>query len=82
MKAIDIVQPYKDDPLYRGFSSFRAYSRWVKRILEINGHVPIKAKFDAGGNCLFCGEAGRCPGYHTEEETTAAKQLSFLEAAE
>jgi hypothetical protein len=34
----------------------------------MNGHEAIPAKYDDGGNCLYCGESGRCPGYHTRQE--------------
>lgn len=30
--------------------------------------VDVSNLEDSGGNCLVCGEAGRCPGYHTPEE--------------
>ena len=33
-------------------------------------HSP--AQYDAGGNCLTCGEGGRCPGVHTFEEIQQA----------
>jgi hypothetical protein len=32
------------------------------------GLTPVKATYDRAGNCVFCGEAGRCPGWHTVEE--------------
>ena len=38
-------------------------------------HAP--AQYDAGGNCLTCGECGRCPGVHTFEEIQqAAREAS------
>lgn len=33
-------------------------------------HAP--AQYDADGNCLTCGEGGRCPGVHTFEEIQRA----------
>jgi hypothetical protein len=35
-------------------------------------HSP--AQYDSAGNCLTCGEAGRCPGVHTFEEIQAASR--------
>lgn len=40
------------------------YTAKVKRELESQGYQPVKAVYDAGGNCTICGEAGRCPGWH------------------
>ena len=45
------------------FASFAAYSLAIKRELEKRGPV-AKAEYDAGGNCLYCGECGRCAGWH------------------
>ena len=42
------------------------YKSKVKRQLIAQGFSPLKAIYDAGGNCTTCGEAGRCPGWHTE----------------
>jgi len=36
-------------------------------------HSP--AHYDTGGNCLTCGESGRCPGVHTFEEIQAANRM-------
>lgn len=40
------------------------YARKVREAIRRAGHTPVPAKFDAAGNCLTCGEAGRCPKYH------------------
>ena len=43
------------------------FSQWCKRwkhALELAGYVPFKAVKDYAGNCVYCGEAGRCPGWH------------------
>jgi hypothetical protein len=40
----------------------------VKQEILAAGKVPIQAIYDAGKNCLLCGEAGRCPGWHTKDE--------------
>lgn len=37
-------------------------------------HSP--AQYDAGGNCLTCGEGGRCPGVHTSEEIQNAARVA------
>ncbi len=39
-----------------------------KQIIIRDGKMPIKATYDNGGDCVFCGEAGRCPGWHTLRE--------------
>lgn len=44
------------------------YFAKVKKQLLREGIIPIKAVYDAGGNCMYCGEAGRCPGWHRPEE--------------
>jgi len=44
------------------------YISQVKRKLLAQGYQPVRAIYDAGGNCVICGEAGRCPGWHTERQ--------------
>lgn len=39
-----------------------------KRRISREGKTPIKATYDKAGDCVFCGEAGRCPGWHTANE--------------
>ena len=39
-------------------------------------HSP--AQYDEDGNCLTCGECGRCPGVHTFEEIQAAARRARL----
>jgi hypothetical protein len=59
------------DILANGLGSFltRAeYLRTVRRALILAGEKPIKAFYDEAGNCEICGEAGRCPGWHTPED--------------
>jgi hypothetical protein len=34
-----------------------------KAIINAGGK-PVRAEYDAQGNCLVCGESGRCPGWH------------------
>lgn len=81
-RAADIIQKYKDRPEYQGFENLEAYHRWVKRRLEFEGFKPLKALTDEAGNCVICGEAGRCPGYHTEEEfSSEARWPELAEAA-
>ena len=55
---------------YASRAGFRsAVRRWIVRK---TGRQPVAATEDAAGNCLVCGESGRCPGWHTAEEATAA----------
>lgn len=51
-----------------GFSSRRAFEDYVKREIKRAGEIPAKAQYDSAGNCTTCGEAGRCPGYHTQDD--------------
>jgi hypothetical protein len=50
----------------------------VKRELIKAGKYPVKAISDYAGNCLICGEAGRCPGWHTITETQAALERGWI----
>ena len=47
-----------------GMKTKSAYEQAERRRLIKAGYVPIRAKYDTAGNCLTCGECGRCPGYH------------------
>ena len=49
-------------------ASRAAFFRYVHRGLRKVGSEPYIARSDEGGNCLICGEAGRCPGYPTAWE--------------
>lgn len=66
IKAIEIIsmEPYRGP-----FSSKWAYFRRNRKILERAGFIATKARFDEAGNCLICGEAGECPGWHIKGET-------------
>lgn len=50
--------------LTRTYPSRRAYYKAVKRAFSKYGITPARAAYDAEGNCLQCGECGRCPGWH------------------
>jgi hypothetical protein len=58
----------------RTFPSRAAFERHVYRVLKQSGQVPIRAKYDDAGNCTVCGEAGRCPGWHTISEVNATER--------
>ena len=47
-------------------------TRDVSAELRRRGIPHSLAQYDAGGNCLTCGEGGRCPGVHTFEEIQQA----------
>jgi hypothetical protein len=47
-------------------------TRDVSAELRRRGIPHSPAQYDAGGNCLTCGECGRCPGVHTFEEIQRA----------
>jgi hypothetical protein len=48
--------------------TYSQYKSKVKRLLLKAGYNPVKASYDKAGNCKICGEAGRCPGWHTLQE--------------
>ena len=44
--------------------SYRTLCLAWKHRLERAGWVPFRAVNDYAGNCVYCGEAGRCWGWH------------------
>jgi predicted aldo/keto reductase-like oxidoreductase len=50
------------------YSSRVAYERAQYRAIKKTGTPPVKAQYDEAGNCVICGECGRCPGWHTPQE--------------
>ena len=42
----------------------KAWQRQWKRRLVRTGSVPFPAVIDYAGNCVYCGEVSRCPGWH------------------
>jgi len=64
MKAMDLLAKLPG----RTFPSMEAYYQRNYRVLRQAGIKPIRARLDTAGNCTICGEAGRCPGWHTPEE--------------
>jgi hypothetical protein len=45
-----------------------------KGILLKSGKIPVKAIYDKAGNCIICGECGRCPGWHTVEDAQRGEE--------
>lgn len=45
-----------------------SFEAQYRRALLKRGERMFRARFDINGNCLYCGEAGRCPGWHTKNE--------------
>lgn len=41
-----------------------AYTKTVGRWYVRNGYLAQLAVYDKDGNCITCGECGRCPGVH------------------
>lgn len=41
-----------------------SYVKAAHKALTRKGYEATPAAYDPGGNCLECGEAGRCPGWH------------------
>jgi hypothetical protein len=61
---------------YKLFPSQEAYIARNYHALKRKGYAPIKASYDDGGNCLICGEAGRCPGWHIPEEASLSDEFT------
>ena len=51
------------------YQSEQSYFRAVKKRILAMGLKPVRAKYDEFGDCLMCGESGRCPGYHPSVES-------------
>jgi len=73
--ADDIKHELKDVRYATGkgaWDSSEDMTRDVSAELRRRGIPHSPAQYDAGGNCLTCGEGGRCPGVHTFEEIQRA----------
>ena len=73
--ADDIKHELKDVRYATGkgaWDSAEDMTRDVSAELRRRGIPHSPAQYDAGGNCLTCGEGGRCPGVHTFEEIQEA----------
>lgn len=54
--------PYKEN------RTFDEYSVEFKKQLLAGGYIATNAQYDEAGNCLLCGESGRCFGWHIADE--------------
>ena len=75
--ADDIKHELKDARYADGrnaWDSADAMTADVSAELRRRGIPHSPAQYDAGGNCLTCGEGGRCPGVHTFEEIQEANR--------
>lgn len=50
------------------FESQEKHSDCVRRCIKYADETPVRAVYDKGKNCIYCGESGRCPGWHAEKE--------------
>ncbi len=68
---------------HRCFESRAAFlTANFRALASETGQQPHAAIEDHAGNCLVCGEAGRCPGWHLAEEFERAGVEPFrLEAS-
>ena len=69
MTTEQLISMKEADALYGMHTTYKSresYFQAVKRRLKAHGLKPERAKYDSAGNCLACGEAGRCPGYHAK----------------
>lgn len=82
--ADDIKHELKDARYVDGrnaWPSAEAMTADVSAELRRRGIPHSPAHYDAGGNCLTCGECGRCPGVHTFEEIQkAAREAAQMTA--
>ena len=77
--ADDIKHEVKDVRYATGkgaWDSADAMTADVSAELRRRGIPHSPAQYDAGGNCLTCGEGGRCPGVHTFEEIQKAARAA------
>lgn len=58
---------------YKLFPSRLALEQRNKQAILNAGHIPIRAILDDSGDCVICGEAGRCPGWHTKDDLPKLK---------
>jgi heterodisulfide reductase subunit C len=54
------------------YKSVTGYYAATRAEIKRKGMQPIRALNDRSGNCIFCGECGRCPGYHALEDIHVA----------
>lgn len=77
--AIDIgieVQKRNGKP----FANRVFYTSAISVELRRQGIPHSPAQYDEAGNCLTCGECGRCPGVHTFEEIQQAARKDKVTA--
>lgn len=74
-EILDIVAARHWAKHHRPFNSSAALERAVKREFTKMGITAIRAQYDRNGDCIICGECGRCPGYHTPAEAQQAQAL-------
>lgn len=57
------------------YPSSKAHTAALSAELRRLGIPHSPAQYDKAGDCLTCGEAGRCPGVHTFEEIQNAARV-------
>lgn len=63
----------------RSFPTRAAYRNHARiLVVAVTGRQPFAAIEDTAGNCLVCGESGRCPGWHLEAEFKRAGVEPFV----
>jgi hypothetical protein len=55
------------------YKSRAQYEKAQRNAILKSGSVAYKAIYNKSGDCLICGEAGRCPGWHTSKEQSKLK---------
>lgn len=79
IRAIDIIDKL---PQRKPFASRAAFLTRNRKALERAGYVAYRSVRDDSGDCYTCGEAGRCPGWHTGEETFRSFAIQMIQNME
>ena len=64
-EELNLIAPYLHPP----YTVRNGYNQAVRRAFLKAGYTPIRAQYNPAGDCLTCGECGRCPGYHAAQGT-------------
>lgn len=64
METIETEKEILDRLPGKPFFGMESYHKAVKQFFVSQGYKVEKARYDEVGNCLTCGEAGRCHGWH------------------
>ena len=69
---LSVAEIMANYPPEKPCTDFRDYYKYVKKTMLRLGIAVYPTRFDHAENCIVCGEAGRCPGWHTMKEQREA----------